>query len=46
MLSISFTCLKSRQNKAGQTPIQLWVNVDGKRVATTLINLCALPTEV
>ena len=44
MLSISFTCLKSRQNKAGQSPIQLWVNVDGKR-ATTILNLRATPSE-
>ena len=44
MLSVSFTCLKSRQNKAGQSPIQLWVNVDGKR-ATTILSLRATPQE-
>lgn len=44
MLSVSFTCLKSRQNKAGQSPIQLWVNVDGKR-ATTILSLRATPKE-
>ena len=44
MLSVSFTCLKSRHNKAGQSPIQLWVNVDGKR-ATTILNLRATPSE-
>ena len=44
MLSESFTCLKSRQNKAGQSPIQLWVNVDGKR-ATTILSLRATPQE-
>ena len=44
MLSVSFTCLKSRQNKAGQSPIQLWVNVDGKR-ATTILSLRAAPQE-
>ena len=38
MLSVSFTCLKSRQNKSGQSPIQLWVNVDGSR-ATTILSL-------
>ena len=42
MLSVSFTCLKSRQNKAGQSPIQLWVNVNGKR-ATTILSLRAVP---
>ena len=44
MLSFSFTCLKSRQNKAGQSPIQVWVNVDGKR-ATTIMSLHATPQE-
>lgn len=44
MLSVSFTCLKSRQNKSGQSPIQLWVNVDGKR-ATTILSLRAAPQE-
>ena len=44
MLSVSFTCLKSRQNKAGQSPIQLWINVDGKR-ATTILSLRATPQE-
>ena len=44
MLSVSFTCLKSRQNKAGQSPIQLWVNVDGKR-ATTILSLRATSQE-
>ena len=44
MLSVSFTCLKSRQNKAGQSPIQLWVNVDGKR-ATTILSIRATPFE-
>ena len=44
MLSVSFTCLKSRQNKSGQSPIQLWVNVDGKR-ATTIQSLRAAPQE-
>ena len=44
MLSVSFTCLKSRQNKAGQSPIQLWVNVDWKR-ATTILSLRAAPQE-
>ena len=38
MLSVSFICLKSRQNKSGQSPIQLWVNVDGSR-ATTILSL-------
>ena len=44
MLSVCFTCLKSRQNKAGQSPIQLWVNVDGKRT-TTILGLRAAPQE-
>ena len=44
MLSISFTCLKSRQNKAGQSPIQLWVNVDGQR-ATTLLDIKSEPNQ-
>ena len=25
MLSVSFACVKSKQNKSGQSPIQLWV---------------------
>ena len=44
MLSVSFACIKSRQNKSGQSPIQLWVNIDGKR-ATTILDLRATPKE-
>lgn len=40
MLSISFACVKSRKNKSGQSPIQVWVNVDGK-CATIILNLRA-----
>ena len=44
MLSISFACIKSRINKAGQSPIQVWVNVDGKR-ATTLLDIKSEPNQ-
>ena len=44
MLSVSFACVKSKQNKSGESLIQLWVNVDGKR-ATTLLNIRATPQE-
>lgn len=44
MLSISFACIKSRKNKAGQSPIQVWVNVDGKR-ATTLLDIKSEPNQ-
>ena len=44
MLSVSFACIKSRKNKAGQSPIQLWVNAGGRRV-TTLLSLWVTPKE-
>lgn len=44
MLSISFACIKSRKNKAGQSPVQVWVNVDGKR-ATTLLEIKSEPNQ-
>ena len=44
MLSVSFACIKSRKNKAGQSPIQLWVNVDGQR-ATTLLDIKSEPNQ-
>lgn len=44
MLSISFACIKSRINKSGQSPIQLWINVDGRR-ATTLLDIKSEPKQ-
>ena len=44
MLSISFACIKSRKNKSGQSPIQVWVNVDGQR-ATTLLDIKREPNQ-
>ena len=38
MLSISFACVASKINKKGESPIQLWVNCNGKR-ATTYLDL-------
>ena len=42
MLSISFSCVKSKINKKGESPIQLWVNCNGKR-ATTYLELYSNP---
>ncbi len=36
MFSLTLACLKSRKNKAGECPIQLWINVNGNRAATVL----------
>ena len=44
MLSVSFACVKSRKNKSGQSPIQVWVNVDGQR-ATTLLDIKSEPNQ-
>ena len=38
MLSVSFACIKSSKNKAGQSSFQVWVNAGGRRV-TTLLSL-------
>lgn len=43
MLSISFSCVKSKINKKGESPIQLWVNCNGKR-ATTYLELYSNPS--
>ncbi len=42
MLSISFACVASKVNKRGESPIQLWVNCNGKR-ATTYLELRSNP---
>lgn len=43
MLNINFACVNSRKNKAGESPIQLWINCDGKR-ATTHLELRVKPS--
>ena len=42
MLSISFACVASKVNKRGESPIQLWINCNGKR-ATTYLELRSNP---
>lgn len=44
MLSISFACVASKINKKGESPIQLWVNCNGKR-ATTYLDLRSNPAD-
>ena len=36
MLSIRFSCLVSKANKKGESPVQLWVNCNGSRTMTYL----------
>lgn len=43
MLRISFACVKSRINKSGESPIQLWINCNGSR-ATTYLDLRVKPS--
>ena len=43
MLSISFACVASKVNKKGESPIQLWINCNGKR-ATTYLELRSNPS--
>lgn len=44
MLSISFSCVESKLNKKGESPIQLWINCNGKR-ATTYLELRSNPAD-
>ena len=44
MYSVTFTCPRSRTNRANLNKIQVWVNVDGDR-STAYLNLRVNPDE-